>query len=100
MKWGGLLGELCTLPMFYSATLLDPFPFDWARISAVGLTGGVSCAFAYLSSSRFRGSTDTKRLRLIQIIAKPPFVVWITVFGIIALQLTSGLAMLYQANKR
>ena len=100
IKWGGFLCEICTLPMLYSATLLDPFPFDAARISAIGLTAAVSCACAYFSSSRFKDSADTKSLGPIKIISKPPFVVWLTVVVIIALQLTNGLVMMYLVNKR
>jgi hypothetical protein len=81
--------ELFILPMLYSAVLLDPLPYDWGRISAVALSAVASCMFAYLSSSRFKGSADTKRLRSGQILSKPPFVVWFTIVGIIALQLLS-----------
>jgi hypothetical protein len=68
--------------------------------SIIGLFGTVSFALAYFSSSLFRNPADMKRLRLIQIIAKPPFIVWITVVVIILLQLADGLIMLYLANRK
>lgn len=86
--------------MLYSAVLLDPFPYDWSRIGAVASTVVFSGVFAYLSSSRFKIPGDIKRLRLIQILAKPPFVVWITIVVIIMLQLINRLAILYLANKK
>lgn len=81
------------LPMLYSATLLDPLPFDSLRFSAIGLTAVASCALAYLSSAQFKSDAEIDGLRLRQIIAKPPFVVWITVVVIIALHLASGLLL-------
>jgi magnesium-transporting ATPase (P-type) len=86
--------------MLYSATLLAPVPFDALRISVIGLLAAVSCALAYFSSSLFRNPADTKRLRLIQIIAKPPFVVWIVAVVIISFQLANGLYMLYLVNRK
>jgi hypothetical protein len=99
-RWGAFLGEICVLPMLYSAVLLDPFPYDWSRISAVALTAVVSCMLAYLSSSQFRNPGEINRLRLTQILAKPPFVVWITIIAIIALQLANRLMMLISVGKK
>lgn len=89
IKWGGLLCELCILPMLYSAVLLDPFPYDLSRIAAVALTAAVSCAFAYLSSSHFKPQSDRHRLPLKSVIRKPPFIIWMAVVLIIVLQLTT-----------
>lgn len=100
VKIGCFLGELCTLPMLYSATLLAPVPFDALRISMIGLLAAVSCAFAYFSSCRFKDAADVRRLRLTQIIAKPPFVVWIVAVVIILFQLANSLIMVYLASRK
>lgn len=92
---GALLGEFVTLLELYVQTLLAPGPFNTAAIAVIALFGTGSCAFAYFSSSLFKDPADTNRLRLIQIIAKPPFVVWIVVVAIILLQLANGLIMVY-----
>jgi hypothetical protein len=100
MKVGAFLGELITLFELYSQTLLVPGPFNAVAFAIIGLFGIVSCALAYLSSSLFRDPTDMRRLRLIQIIAKPPFVVWIVVVVIISFQLANSLIMIYLANRK
>jgi len=92
VKVGAFLGELVTLLELYVQTLLAPGPFNTEAITTIGLLATVSCAFAYLSSSLFRyQAADTKPLRLRQVIAKPPFVVWIVVVVIISVQLANGL---------
>jgi hypothetical protein len=100
MKVGAFLGELFALLELYVQTLLVPGHFNAVAFSIIGLFGTVSFALAYFSSSLFRNPADMKRLRLIQIIAKPPFIVWITVVVIILLQLADGLIMLYLANRK
>lgn len=100
MMIGALIGELVTLLELYVQTLLAPGSFNAFAIFIIALCGIVSCAFAYLSSSLFRNATNTKRLRLIQIIAKPPFVIWIIVVVIILVQLANGLFMVYLSNKK
>ena len=100
VKWGSFLGELCALLMLYSAVLLMPGSFNWVAITMIGFIASVSCAFAYFSSSRFKDPANIKRLRLRQVICKPPFVVWFTVVGVILLQLGDGLYMLYLVNKK
>lgn len=100
MKVGAFVGELFTLLELYVLILLAPGPVNAVAISMIGLLGTVSCALAYFSSSLFGVSADMKRLRPIQIIAKPPFVVWIVVVVIISFQLANGLFMVYLANKK
>ena len=100
MLAGALLGEFVTLLELYVQILLAPGPFNAVAIAIIGLFGAVSCAFAYFSSSLFRDPADTKRLRLIQVMAKPPFVIWIVVVVIILLQLANSLIMVYLANKK
>jgi hypothetical protein len=100
IKWVGFLCELCILPMLYSAALLAPVPFNTLRIGIIGSLALVTCALAYYSGSRFKPPTDKKRLRLTQIMVKPPFVVWITAVAIIMAQLMDGLYMLYLVNKK
>lgn len=97
---GAFLGELVTLLELYVQTLLAPGPLNAVAIVIIALFGIVSCAFAYLSSSLFRDPADTKRLRLTQIIVKPPFVVWIAAVVIISFQLANGLIMVYLANRK
>jgi magnesium-transporting ATPase (P-type) len=100
MKVGAFLGELVTLLELYVLTLLAPGPFNAVAISMIGLFGAVSCALAYFSSSLFRNPADMKHLRLVQIIAKPPFVIWIVTVVIISFQLANGLTMIYLANRK
>lgn len=87
VKWGGLLCELCTLPMLYSAVLLDPFPYDWVRISGVALTAALSLGFAYVSNSRFRRQNDSSRLSFKQTVFRLPLVVWGAAVVVIVIQL-------------
>jgi len=82
------------LPMLYSATLLAPVPWGLIRISCILFTAAASCALAYLASSHFKNPAETKHLLFKQLIAKPPFIIWIIAVVIIALQLASGLVML------
>ena len=98
MKVGAFLGELFMLLELYVLILLAPGPFNAVAIFMVGLFGTLSCALAYFSSSLFRNPAEMKRLRLIQIMAKPPFVVWIVVVVIISFQLGDSLIMIYLAN--
>jgi len=100
MKIGTLLVELFFLLELYSLTLLVPGTFNAVAFSIIGFFAIASCALAYLSSSLFRNTEDTKRLRLTQIIAKPPFVVWIVVVVIISFQLANGLYTLYLVNRK
>lgn len=100
IKWGALLCEICMLPMLYSATLLAPIPFGFARISVIMVVAAASFALAYLSSTRFKSPAETEPLRFKQIIVKPPLVVWSVVALVIAFQLVNGLLMLSLANKK
>jgi hypothetical protein len=100
VKWGALICEICMLPMFYSATLLAPIPFGFARISVIVVIAVASFALAYASSSRFKNPAETEPLRFRQVIVKPPFVLWIIVVVVIAFQLGNGLLMLSLANKK
>ena len=100
VKWGALLCEICMLPMLYSATLLAPVPFGFARISVIVLIAVASFALAYASSSRFKSSAETKPLRLRQAIAKPPFIIWIVAVVVIAFQLGNALLMISLANQK
>ncbi len=98
-KWGAFLCEILLFPSLYSATLLAPIAWGFARIGSIIFVAAASCAFAYMASSRFKSPLETKRLSFKQVIAKPPFVVWITVVAIITLQLANGLYMVYLANQ-
>lgn len=100
VKWGALLCEICILPMLYSATLLAPVPFGLARISIIVVIVGASFTLAYASSSRFKSPAETTTLRFKQVIAKPPFLIWIVVVVVIAFQLGNVLLMLSLANKK
>ena len=100
VKVGAFVCELVTLLELYVLILLAPGPFNAMAIFMIGLFGTVSCALAYFSSSLFRNPAEMKRLRLLQIIAKPPFVVWIIVVVIISFQLANGLIMVYMANRK
>ena len=95
---GALLAELFTLLELYVQTLLIPGPFNAKAITIIGFFSIASFAFAYYSSSLFRNPEGTKRLRIIQLIVKPPFVVWIVIVAIILLQLVNGLIMIHIAN--
>jgi hypothetical protein len=86
--------------MFYSATLLDPFPFDWARISAIALTGAVSFGLAYLSGARFKEPWDTDRLRFRQIILKPPLIIWVIFVLVMCAQVATVLDTLHWIQKK
>lgn len=88
------------LPMLYSATLLAPVPFGFARISVIIVIAAASFALAYSSSSRFKSPAEAKPLRFKQVIARPPFVIWIVVVVIISFQLANGLIMVYLANRK
>jgi hypothetical protein len=100
MKVGAFLGELFTLLELYVLILLAPGPFNRVAITMTGLFGTVSCGLAYFSSSLFRDPADTKRLRPVQIMVKPPFVVWIVTVVIILFQLANGLIMIRLANRK
>jgi len=100
VKWGAFLCEICMLPMLYSATLLAPVPFGFVRITSIVLVAAASYAFAYLASSHFKSPAETRHLSFKQVIAKPPFLIWITVVVIITLQLASGLLMVYLENQK
>jgi len=97
---GAFLGELVFLLEFYVLTLLAPGPFNAVAIAMIGFFGIISCALAYFSSSLLRDPADTKRLRPIQIVAKPPFIVWIVVVVITSLQLANGLIMVHLASRK
>jgi hypothetical protein len=88
------------LPMLYSATLLAPVPFGFARISVIVLIAAASFALAYESSSRFKSPAETTPLRFKQVIAKPPFVIWIVAVVVIAYQLGNASLILSLANKK
>ena len=100
MKLGAFLVELVTLLELYVLILLAPGPFNAVAITMVSLFGIASCSLAYFSSSLFRNPADTQRLRLTQVIVKPPFVVWIVAVVIISFQLANGLIMVYLANRK
>ena len=100
MKVGAFLVELVTLLELYVLMLLAPGPFNGVAITMVGLFGIISCGSAYFSSSLFRNPVDTQRLRLTQIIVKPPFVFWIVAVVIIMIQLANSLIMIHLANRK
>ena len=99
-KWGAFLCELLTLLMLYSATLLAPIPFGFARIGTILLCAVASYAFAYFASSHLEGPEEDKHLSFKRVVFKPPLIIWILVVVIIMLQLASGLMMVYWANKK
>jgi len=94
------LGELIVLAMFYSATLLDPLPFDWVRVSMILLTGIVSCVLAYTSSARFLGGTERNAIKWKQVLLKPPFLVWFVAVAFTAIQFSSAALMWFLATRR
>jgi len=100
IKLGVILAELCTSAMFYSATLLDPLPFDWVRITSILSTGLISFALAYLASAHFQDTPKASHLTPKQMLLKPPFLIWIAVVVVTTVQLASGLMMGYLANHR
>jgi len=100
IKWGALLGEICMLPMLYSAALLAPVPFGFARISEIVVIAVASFALAYASSSKFKNPAETEPLRFKRVIAKPPFVIWIVAVVVIVFQLGNALLRLSLANQK
>jgi hypothetical protein len=100
IKWGTFLVELAALLELYVLVLLAPGSFNAVAITMVGLFGVVSLGSAYVSSSLFRNRVHTQRLRLTQIIIKPPFVVWIVAVVIILFQLANSLIMVHLANRK
>jgi hypothetical protein len=100
IKLGVIFAELCTLAMFYSATMLDPLPFDWVRVTSILSTGLISCALAYLASDPLQDPAKASDLTRKRMLLKPPFLIWIAVVVVTIAQLASDLMMLYLANHR
>jgi hypothetical protein len=98
-KLGSIVGEVCTLWMLYSAALLAPIPFGFARIGGILLAGSASFAFAYFATSRSGSSVEAKRISFKGAFSRPPFIVWFIVVAIIMLQLANALYMVHLANK-
>lgn len=100
IKFGALLCELVVLAMFYSATMLDPLPFDWVRVTAILLTGTVSGGFAYISSVRFHRRAKHNALTWKRLVVKPPFLVWIAAVGLTAIQFLWALNIWFMATRK
>jgi hypothetical protein len=98
--FGALLCELIVLVMFYSATMLDPLPFDWVRITSILVTGAISGAFAYVSSSSLSGRAKREALTWKQLVIRPPFIIWIVAVGFTAVQFLGALNMWLMATKK
>ena len=100
VRWGAISGEICTLLMLYSATLLAPIPFGFTRVSMIVLCASASAFFAYVASSRSRRAQQAKRQPFKEIIFKPPFMMWVVVIAIIMMQLANSLQTVYlETNK-
>jgi hypothetical protein len=88
------------LPMLYSATLLAPIPFGFARISIILVLAFGSYACAYIASSQFGNTAEANRFSFKRVMTRPPFLIWIVAFVIITVQLASGLTMVYLAHQK
>ncbi len=99
VRWGAFLLELCFLLMLFSATLLAPVPFGFARIGSIVLFAAVSFASAYFASFRLEVLRNFKGVSFKQVITKPPMVVWAIVVAIIFCLLASGLLTSYLSSR-
>jgi hypothetical protein len=92
--------ELVVLGMFYSATMLDPFPFDWSRVTAILLTGIVSAVLAYISAAGFNRRVKHESRTWKRLVLRPPLLVWVAAVGFTAIQFLWALQMWYLATRR
>ena len=74
--WSAFLLEIPVLIMLFSAALLVPIPFGWARTSCIIATLAVSFALAYSSSLQYAKRNARTKPRLRNLLLKPPFIVW------------------------
>jgi hypothetical protein len=76
LKWGLLFVEVLALLVLYNGVLLDPFPFDFLKVTLVVTFFAISGLCAYFSSSQFREPSHVATMPLRELATKPPLGLW------------------------